>query len=314
MIGVDAVAAVLVQEWGLADVRITEHNGGMNSLTWWIDAPDRRWVAKSVPASAGVDFLGGLAVAARLQAAGIPSGAAVPTRTGALTATVADTATTDTATTDAATVADTAIASRRPIALLDYVPGVELSDSDPDDVRLVGKTLGRVHVALRDTRVDGIRGLRGIDLNASYLGLRDWIRPAVAAVLREYAELDPDSLTSGLLHSDPAPEAFRIDRCTGIVGLIDWGAALSGPLLYDLASAVMYVGGIDRAGVLIEAYLATGALPSAEVERGVSTMLRFRWAIQAMYFAWRTANDDLTGIDDGAGNEEGLADAKRMLT
>jgi hypothetical protein len=70
---VDAVAAVLEQEWGLSDVRITEHNGGMNSLTWWIDAPDRRWVAKSVPASAGVDFLAGLAVAALVQAAGIPT-------------------------------------------------------------------------------------------------------------------------------------------------------------------------------------------------------------------------------------------------
>jgi Ser/Thr protein kinase RdoA (MazF antagonist) len=298
MIGVDAVADVLAQEWGLPDVRITPHNGGMNSLTWWIDAPDRRWVAKSVPASAGVDFLGGLAVAARVQAAGIPSGAAVPTRAGALTASVADPAT----------------ASRRPLALLNYVPGDELSDSDPDHVRLVGTTLGRVHVALREARVDGIRRLRGIDLDAGYMGLRDWIRPAVTAVLDEYAELDPDSLTSGLLHSDPAPEAFRIDRSTGIVGLIDWGAALSGPLLYDVASAAMYVGGVDRADTLLDAYLATGALPSAEVERGVSTMLRFRWAIQAMYFAWRTASDDLTGIDDGAGNEEGLADAKRMLT
>jgi homoserine kinase type II len=96
--------------------------------------------------------------------------------------------------------------------------------------------------------------------------------------------------------------------------LIDWGAALSGPLLYDLASAVMYVGGLGDAGDLIEAYLTTGALPRAEVDRGVSTMLRFRWAIQAMYFAWRVSHDDLTGIDDATGNEKGLADAKEMLT
>ena len=194
------------------------------------------------------------------------------------------------------------------------MPGGELSESNPGDVRLVGETLGRVHVVLRDARVDGITRLRHLDLDADYMGVRDWIRPAVADVLREYAQLDPDGLTSGLLHSDPAPEAFRIDRSTGVVGLIDWGAALSGPLLYDLASAVMYVGGPDHAGDLIEAYLTTGALPWAEVDRGVATMLRFRWAIQAMYFAWRTANDDLTGIDDGAGNEKGLADAKQMLT
>ena len=303
VIGADAVAAALAQEWGLSDVRITEHNGGMNSLTWWIDGPDRRWVAKSVPASAEVDFVGGLAVAAEVQAAGIPAGAAIPTRAGALTTTIADT-----------TTADTATASRRPLALLDYVPGDELSDSDPADIRLVGTTLGRVHVALQDARVHGVRRLRGINLDAGYLGVRDWIRPAVAKVLREYVELDHDSLTSGLLHSDPAPEAFRLDRSSGVVGLIDWGAALSGPLLYDVASAVMYVGGLDRAGGLLDAYLASGALKPAEVDRGLSTMLRFRWAIQAMYFAWRTANDDLTGIEDGAGNEEGLDDAKRMLT
>jgi Ser/Thr protein kinase RdoA (MazF antagonist) len=298
MISADAVAAALAQEWGLSDLRITEHNGGMNSLTWWIDAPDRRWVAKSVPASSGVDFLGGLAVAAEVQAAGIPAGAAIPTRAGTVTTTIADTAT----------------GGRRPLALLDYVPGDELSDSDPADIRLVGTTLGRVHVALRGARVDGVRRLRGINLEAEYMGVRDWIRPAVANVLREYAELDHDSLTSGLLHSDPAPEAFRLDRSSGVVGLIDWGAALSGPLLYDVASAVMYVGGLDRAGGLLDAYLASGALTSAEVDRGVSTMLKFRWAIQAMYFAWRTAHDDLTGIDDADGNEVGLADAKRMLT
>ena len=35
--------------------------------------------------------------------------------------------------------------------------------------------------------------------------------------------------------------------------------------------------------------------------------------IQAMYFAWRTANGDLTGIDDASGNEKGLADARAML-
>jgi hypothetical protein len=42
-------------------------------------------------------------------------------------------------------------------------------------------------------------------------------------------------------------------------------------------------------------------------------MLRYRGAIQAMYFAWRTANNDLTRIDDASGNEKGLADARAML-
>ena len=43
-------------------------------------------------------------------------------------------------------------------------------------------------------------------------------------------------------------------------------------------------------------------------------MLRFRWAVQADYFARRIAQNDLTGIDSPAGNEHGLADAHRHLT
>lgn len=36
------------------------------------------------------------------------------------------------------------------------------------------------------------------------------------------------------------PEAFRLDPATGRYGVIDWSYALRGPLLDDLASAVMY--------------------------------------------------------------------------
>jgi hypothetical protein len=42
-------------------------------------------------------------------------------------------------------------------------------------------------------------------------------------------------------------------------------------------------------------------------------MLRFRWAVQADYFAWRIANHDLTGITGPAENEKGLDDARRWL-
>ncbi len=88
---------------------------------------------------------------------------------------------------------------------------------------------------------------------------------------------------------------------------------MRGPLLYDLASAVMYVGGLDHAGHLIDAYLETGALGRAEIELGLATFLRFRGAIQADYFARRLSTNDLTGIADRGGNEKGLSDARRML-
>ena len=71
-------------------------------------------------------------------------------------------------------------------------------------------------------------------------GGRRWIAKAVAPGARR-------SFTGGLT------VAAR-DSC----GVIDWSTAMFGPLLYDLASAVMYVGGPDRAGMLIARYLAQG--------------------------------------------------------
>lgn len=68
---------------------------------------------------------------------GIPAGAAIPTTRGAVIAAV----------------------EAQPLALLEYVPGDELTEKNTDDVRLVGTNLGRVHLALRDTRVDGARSL-----------------------------------------------------------------------------------------------------------------------------------------------------------
>jgi Ser/Thr protein kinase RdoA (MazF antagonist) len=118
----------------------------------------------------------------------------------------------------------------------------------------------------------------------------------------------------GLLHADPAPEAFRLDPATGRCGVIDWSYFLHGPLLYDLASAIMYVGGLAHAGDLIEAYLKQGLLDRGEVGQGLAAMLRFRWAVQASYFAWRIANNDLTGISSPEENEKGLEDARQSLT
>jgi homoserine kinase type II len=75
----------------------------------------------------------------------------------------------------------------------------------------------------------------------------------------------------------------------------------------------MYVGGPDRSGPLIDAYLATSALAANEVERGLGPIARIRWAVQADYFAGRIASDDLTGIAGQADNEKGLEDARRAL-
>src|SRR5262249_6646521 len=144
-------------------------------------------------------------------------------------------------------------------------------------------------------------------------GRRPGLRPAINTALDALEPARPDRMTWGLLHADPAPDAFRLDPATGRCGVIDWSYALSGPLLYDLASAVMYVGGPDHAETLIRAYLGEGILGAAEVDRGLAPMLRFRWAVQANYFAWRIASNNLTGMSGPHENERGLEDARRAL-
>jgi Ser/Thr protein kinase RdoA (MazF antagonist) len=278
----------LARWWGLADVQVAAHHGGMNSATWFASRGGRRWVAKAVPPGAVMRFRGGLAVASALDRAGIACGAPVPTSDGQPTATV----------------------DGVPVALLSWVPGEPLTRSRQ---RLIGVTLARVHEVLATVRLDAdlVDEFLWIDVTASHLAIRPWLRDHVTSAVAALDSLGP--LTEGLLHSDPAPEAFRWDQASGHCGLIDWSVALRGPLLYDLASAVMYAGGHTKAGELLAAYLDRRLIASTEISRGLSTMLRFRWAVQADYFARRLVACDLTGIADADENERGLEDAGRAL-
>ncbi|QSB12766.1 aminoglycoside phosphotransferase family protein [Natronosporangium hydrolyticum] len=278
------------RHWGLSSVRVEPHHGGMNSATWFVHGPGERWVAKLVPGAARRAFTAGLSVAVLVAAAGTASGPPVPTRTGAL-------------------VADLDGAS---LALLTWVPGDPLGTAGSDQ-QLLAKTLARVHRGLVGTTVEDADTFHWVDPDAPHLALRPWLRPAVATALDALAALDPAALCQGLLHTDPAPEAFRRDPVTGACGLIDWQVGMVGPLLYDLASAVMYAGGPCAAADLIAAYLPQGPIPAAEVARGLPVLLRFRWAVQADYFARRIVEHDLTGIADPADNQAGLAAARRML-
>ena len=281
----------LARAWGLPQARVVVHDGGMNSATWFVDDGDRRWVAKAVVPGSRDSFVAGLTVAERLQRAGIPAGAPVPTVDAQYVATV----------------------DGYPLALLSWVAGDGLTGNDERQQRLIGATLARVHRALAAESVEGAERFHWVDLAAPHLAVRGWVRPAVTAAVEAVEALGLETLSWGLLHTDPAPEAFRLDRATGVCGVIDWSTALAGPLLYDLASAVMYVGGAGRAGELVEAYLGEAVLARSEVERGLSSMARFRWAVQADYFARRIVADDLTGIGGPHENEQGLDDARRHL-
>jgi len=290
MISDEGLAAALTEHWGLRHARVEPHHGGMNSATWFVEAGGTRWVAKAVAPQNGHNFTPGLAVAAKLDKAGIASGAPRPTVDGSLTVAV----------------------DGVPLALLAWVPGEPLT-SALSEQRIWGSTLGKVHSALRDLEVEGTERFHWVDRDAAHLDLRPWVREAVSGAVAAFEALDPETLRYGYLHADPAPEAFRFDRETGECGLIDWPTALHGPLLYDLASAVMYAGGPGRADRLIDAYAAQGVLLPFEIQRGLEPMLRFRWGVQADYFARRIATGDLTGIADAAENEKGLEDARKAL-
>jgi homoserine kinase type II len=285
----DDLRAALAQRWRLPEAAVEVHDGGMNSSTWFVTLGDRRWVAKAVEPSAVRRFRGGLTVAARLDEAGIAAGGPVPTVDDRFVVFVAD----------------------RPLALLSWVPGAPLTGADEPEQRVIGATLAAVHAALAGATVDDTDGFHWVDPEADHLSVRPWVRGAVAAAVVGLHRLGP--LTEGLLHTDPAPDAFRLDPVEGACGVIDWSVALRGPLLYDVASAVMYVGGVDRAGPLLDAYLERGLLKPAEVRRGLGAMVRFRWAVQADYFARRIVSGDLTGIGSAAENEKGLEDARRWL-
>jgi homoserine kinase type II len=287
----DAVRQCLAAEWGLPEARLTRLVGGMASRTWLVQDAGRRWVLKAVRPALGELMAGGLVVAQRLERAGIPAGAPELSRAGRVTVT----------------------AGGCRLGLLTWVPGDPLTGQDERQRRLIGTTLGDVHRALSGQLAPVVQRFHWVDPAAAHLSLRPWVRPAVTAAVAALNDRGGSAWTAGLLHADPAPEAFRLDPVTGRCGIIDWSTALYGPLLYDLASAVMYLGGPASAAGMIEAYLASSPLSRAEARDGLAVMLRFRWAVQADYFARRITENDLTGIAGPHENEKGLEDARRAL-
>jgi Ser/Thr protein kinase RdoA (MazF antagonist) len=289
------VRRLLRRCWGLADgTDVARHDGGMGSQTWIVSQGERRWVAKSVAPHLAESFAHGLEVARMLDDAGIRSGAPAPARSGSITV-------------------DAPSGDR--VALLTWVAGRPLTGADEAEQRHIGVTLARVHRVLRNRQVPGAERFHWVDPAAAHLELRPWLRPAVTAAVDALTALQSRQPASpqGLLHADPAPEAFRLDLASGQCGIIDWSSAHYGPLLYDLASAAMYLGGPTAAAAMTDAYQTAALLTEREIAHGLPVMLRFRWAVQADYFARRIAANDLTGITGPAENEKGLEDARRAL-
>jgi len=260
----------------------------MNSETWLVDHQGSTYVAKSVAPTAAAALIAGCEVATELAEAGFVTGRPVPTVAGELV------------------LADPAL------ALLEHLPGRALDGGTDDEQRWIAGTLAGVHTASSPATGPS---------TATFA--RDWASPElpgvgahpwlVAAIETVREETDPLTVTWSALHADPAPEAFIHDDTTGVTGLIDWAGARRGPTLYDVASAVMYLGGTERASAFLDTYRSRGPLPDGEMQH-LDAFRRFRETVQGAYFAGRLAAGDLTGGIDVAENEKGLDDARRRLT
>jgi homoserine kinase type II len=152
-----------------------------------------------------------------------------------------------------------------------------------------------------------------LDPTAEHVRIERWIGPAIEQSLAEVHQLESTrQLTLGIVHGDGAHPL--IDRVTGVSAVIDWGAAMWGPLLYDIGSAYWYfqfgqANAAQAFAPFLEAYQQHGRLPAAELA-AIDVFVRMRCAVQGFYFSWRIANDIRIGIADAAENQQGLDDAR----
>ena len=276
---------LLAREWGLSVDSVDPILQGINSLTMAVATPLGRFVAKWVPSAGRESLVSGAHTARLMHDHGIRAGAPLPAASGALTICHSD----------------------GELVLLEEVPGTPLTAS-PRDQPAWGTALAAVHAACPLSPEDDF--FVWLAESGSDSIHPPWVRRAVAEACVEYSQLPP--LTWALLHTDPEPEAFlRDDR--GDVGVIDWAGSVPGPVLYDVASAVMYAGGEHRAQSFLDTYRQAGVVQATELLDNLGSLRRLRAAVQAEYFSRRLYEGNLIGIENNDENARGLRDAGEML-
>jgi len=268
----DLVRSTLRDEWHLVAAEIIALPGALLSHCWEVTAGPDRYVARLSDLPLRQPVEAGLLAAEHLRGQNIMAGEPVRTLGGGLTAKTRAGA----------------------LAVLRRVPGRRLDGADPVDQQWWGDRLGAVHRVLQGFYHPGLRPWRLLDPDAPHLAAEPWLRPAVADAVNATTRLSvTDRLTYGVLHGDPAPGSFVVDPGTGRAGLFDCGASGTGPLVYDVAAAVVYAGGLADASELIDGYLAAGPVEPGEMEAALPVLLRLRWAVQAAQAARHGRADSL---------------------
>jgi Ser/Thr protein kinase RdoA (MazF antagonist) len=256
----DRLRSLLRERWHLRPGQITSLSSGMMSRTWGVTAGSDRYVVRLVGANYRRPLEAGMAAGDHLRASGIDAGRPLRTLGGALSAET----------------------PAGVLAVLHRVPGRPLDGGNLEDQRLWGELLGTVHRVLQGFSPPARRGWNVLDTGACHLGAEPWLRSAVRDAVTAMTRLTvTDRLTYGILHGDPARQDFVLDPATGRAGVLDWGAGGTGPLIYDVAAAVIYAGGPQHAGPLLDGYVAGGPVGPDELAAALPVALRFRWAVQA---------------------------------
>jgi Ser/Thr protein kinase RdoA (MazF antagonist) len=256
----DLVLSTLRDQWHLLPGEIVALPDELLSQGWEVSAGPDRYVCRLAEPGARQPVEAGLIAAEHLRARNVVAGEPVRTLGGGLTAQTPAGA----------------------LALLRRAPGRPLDGGDPIDQQWWGDRLGVVHRVLQHFHHPGLRPWQPLDPGAAHLAAEPWLRGAVADAVGAATRLTvTDRLTYGVLHGDPAPGSFVVDPGTGRAGLLDCGASGVGPLVYDVAAAVGYAGGPDRATDLIDGYLAAGPVRRDELDAALPVLTRLRWAVRA---------------------------------
>ncbi|MEV6301022.1 phosphotransferase [Actinoplanes sp. NPDC051861] len=256
----ELLRSTLRDQWHLVPSEITERPPSVMSRGWEITAGAERYVARLGESVARPSMEAGQMAAEHLRSRRIAAGEPMRTLGGALTV-------------------ETEFGA---LAVLRRVPGRHLDGRDPLDQQWWGERLGLVHKALQHFRHPGLRPWQLLDPDAVSGEAEPWLRDAAAAAVTAATRLTvTDQLTYGVLHGDPAPDAFVLDPDTGRLGLLHCGSCGTGPLVYDVAAAVTYAGGPEEAGELLDGYRAAGPVSADELDAALPVMLRLRWAVQA---------------------------------